>query len=109
MICTKTEREGNMTLSISGDLFIPDVAELHQDILPCLAASEFVSLDLGDVGEVDTAGLQLLLCVSRSSTSAGNRVTLENIAPGVELAASKLGLNISELSVSVSGGGQCPE
>ncbi len=98
-----------MILRITGDLFIPDVAELHQDILPCLGASEYVSLDLRDVGEVDTAGLQLLLCVSRSATTAGNRVTLDNITPGVELAANKLGLNLSELSTTVSGGGQCPE
>lgn len=90
-------------------MLIPDVAELHQDILPCLGASEYVSLDLQDVGEIDTAGLQLLLSVSRSATTAGNRVSLQNIPPSVVSTSTKLGLNPSELSESVSGGGACPE
>ena len=109
MVCTKTENDNNMTLRIIGDLRIPDVAELREDILPCLASHEHVSMDLRDVGEVDTAGLQLLLCVSRSTTSAGNRISIENIPQTVISTAAKLGMNPLELSESAPGGGQCPK
>lgn len=48
-------------MALSGELTIFSVADIRKCLLEVLAGLDGVSLDLRDVTEIDTAGLQLML------------------------------------------------
>jgi len=50
-----------MHLSIEGELTIFRAQEIREAILPVIAASEEIEIDLTNVTEVDAAGMQLLV------------------------------------------------
>lgn len=63
-------------LTLSGDLTIYTVNELKESLLVHLCATRRLELDLESVGEVDTAGLQVLLLCRREAEQARKEVTL---------------------------------
>lgn len=74
--------------TIAGELSIYRAAELCQALqawLPQALAcgNDTVQLDLAEVSEIDTAGLQLLLAVQRSAKDAGTQLTLQSASPTV--------------------------
>lgn len=73
---------------IAGELSIYRAAELCQALkawLPEALAKDgtAVRLDLAEVSEVDTAGLQLLLALQRSAQDAGAHLALQSASPAV--------------------------
>ena len=55
-------------LVIEGELTIYTAAELKQKLADALDGAAAVEIDLAQVGEIDTAGLQLLLLAQREGT-----------------------------------------
>ncbi len=53
------------TLSICGELTIFSVADIRKRLQEALAAVDTLSVDLSEVTEIDTAGLQLMLLAKR--------------------------------------------
>ena len=74
--------------TIAGELSIYRAAELCQALqawLPQALAcgDDAVYLDLAEVSDMDTAGLQLLLALQRSAEDAGARLALQSASPAV--------------------------
>jgi anti-anti-sigma factor len=63
-------------LSLTDDLTIYHALEQKQALLDALFASEHLELDLSQVGEMDTAGLQLLILLKKEAQAAGKRVSI---------------------------------
>ncbi|MGA7713054.1 MAG: STAS domain-containing protein [Rhizomicrobium sp.] len=69
MDITNTQVEDTSIVKIEGDLLIGCVAQAKPKIVAALAAGDKVLLDLGNLGECDTAGIQLLLMARASARS----------------------------------------
>ena len=67
---TQTTPEGATRLSVDGDLTIYHAAEIKQHLIDRVRDAGVLELDLSHVGEMDTAGLQLLTLAKRESLRA---------------------------------------
>lgn len=63
-------------VSIEGELTIYTAAELSAELLPRLGATPQMQIDLSQITEMDGAGLQLLIMVTREASKAGTALTL---------------------------------
>ncbi len=63
-------------LALSGELTIYRAAELKAELLAAAALGESPVLDLAEVSEIDTAGVQLLLLAQREAAARGAALTL---------------------------------
>lgn len=66
----------SQTLPLADDLTIYHALELKQKLLDALAANDELELDLSQVNEIDTAGLQLLLLLKKEAQRAGKRAVI---------------------------------
>ncbi|NKI97315.1 STAS domain-containing protein [Rhizobacter sp. SG703] len=72
-----------VVLRIEGELTIYRAAELKQTLLAAVAANPAVEVDLSQVSEFDSAGLQLLLLAKREAGAAGRTLRLVDHSPAV--------------------------
>lgn len=63
-------------LSLTDDLTIYHALEQKTTLLDALAASDDLELDLLQVGEIDSAGLQLLILLKKEAQRAGKSVSI---------------------------------
>jgi len=64
-------------LSVSGEMTIYTASALNEELQEMLATQpRGVVLDLSQVREFDTAGLQLLLCAQREAAAAGRELAV---------------------------------
>lgn len=56
-------------LAIQGELTIFTAADLRQQLLDALASGQEVDVDLSEVSEIDSAGLQLLVAAKREAAA----------------------------------------
>ena len=63
-------------VSLDGELTIYSAAELSAELLPRLGATPQMQIDLSQITEMDGAGLQLLIMVTREASKAGTALTL---------------------------------
>ena len=63
-------------VSLDGELTIYNAAELSAELLPRLGATPQMQIDLSQITEMDGAGLQLLIMVTREASKAGTALTL---------------------------------
>jgi anti-anti-sigma factor len=63
-------------LSLDQDLTIYHALEQKNHLLDALAATDELELDLLQVGEIDTAGLQLLILLKKEAQRAGKSVRI---------------------------------
>lgn len=61
-------------LNLNGDITIYEAATLKNELLSVLQESEMLEIDLSDVTELDTAGLQLLLMLKSESQIENRQV-----------------------------------
>lgn len=80
-------------LRIDGEMTIYRAAEIKQQLLGALAASSSLALDLSAVGEIDTAGVQLLMLTHREAAAAGGALTLVGVSDAVDEALTLLNLS----------------
>ena len=73
MEITTTQTDGTTILGISGDLRIATVADAKLQLVAALAACDEIQVDLSEVGQCDTAGIQLLLMACASARAKGKR------------------------------------
>lgn len=73
--------QGAATLRLQGELTIYTAADTKPRLLEALAASDALEINLGEVTEMDTAGVQLLILAKREAASAGKRLTLSEHSP----------------------------
>ncbi len=71
------ETQGGVTrLTVSGEMTIYEAASLKDDLLRAVAEHAEVEIDLSQVGELDTAGFQLLVLAKREALRAGRTLRL---------------------------------
>lgn len=64
------KKKNTMTrIQLEGELTIYTAAELKEKIASALQAGQPIEIDLSQIGEMDTAGLQLLLLAQRESAT----------------------------------------
>jgi anti-anti-sigma factor len=63
-------------IRVEGDMTIYTALDLKQELVPCLAKAEQLDLDLSQVNEMDTAGLQLLILLKRETAKRGTRLNI---------------------------------
>ncbi len=63
-------------LTLQEDLTIYHALEQKRQLLDALAQADALELDLSQVAEMDTAGLQLLILLKREAQKAGKQATI---------------------------------
>ena len=63
-------------LSLTEDLTIYHALEQKNALLAALAGTDDLELDLMHVGEIDTAGLQLLILLKKGAQRAGKTISI---------------------------------
>ena len=77
---------GSGSAGLAGELTVRTVAAARDELVAWLDGvpeGEAVTLDLGAVDEVDTAGLQLLVAVAASLGARGGSLRLDPVSPAV--------------------------
>ncbi len=69
-----------MSLSISGDLTIYTANEYRDSILEKFSAEKNIEIDLAEVEEIDSSGLQLLAAMNKEITSHGCEMQLVSVS-----------------------------
>ena len=69
MAITAETKDGVSRLRIAGDMTIYTAAGLKQELMQHLAQPGELEIDLSEVSEVDSAGLQLLILAKREGRS----------------------------------------
>lgn len=70
-------------LSVIEDMTIYNALEQKQRLMAALAEADLLELDLSQVGEMDTAGLQLLILCKREAARLNKSVTIVAHSPAV--------------------------
>ena len=70
-------------LGVAQDLTIYTAAEVKKLLLDALAAHDGLELDLSQVGEIDTAGVQLLILGKREALAANKQFKIVAHSPAV--------------------------
>lgn len=79
----QTTTEGATRLTIVGDLTIYQAAEIRQRLIESVRGNGVLELDLSHVGEIDTAGLQLLALAKRESRQLDREMRIVGHSPAV--------------------------
>ncbi len=66
--------DGVTRLAVDGDLTIYHAAEIKQHLIDGVRGNGVLELDLSHVGEIDTAGLQLLALAKRESAKQAHEL-----------------------------------
>ena len=85
-------------LKISGEQTIRTAGELHQALAEHLDRGLAVAMDLSEVGECDTAALQLIYAFRRSMAQRHQRFHITAVSPAIAETAAALGLRIDLLA-----------
>lgn len=70
-------------LAVSGAVTVAQVGELRALLLEALDQSPLVQVDLGQVEEIDIAGIQLLCAAHRLTAGSGRRLDVKNASERV--------------------------
>ena len=88
-----TASTASADLALGPELTIPFAAACHETLVQALAGSlGDLRLDLSGVTDVDSAGLQLLLCTRRSLVERGDALQISACSPAVVEALGVCGL-----------------
>lgn len=85
-------REACQCLHLAGEMTIYGAAELKPALLYALGHSEEIEIDLADISEIDTSGVQLLMLMKREAADAGKALRLVGHSPAVLEVFELLGL-----------------
>ncbi len=69
---TQTTIDGATRLTVDGELTIYHAAEIKERLIDGVRASPVLELDLSHVGQIDSAGVQLLALAKRESRTQGH-------------------------------------
>jgi len=79
----KNKKQQPGCIAIEGELTIYTALELKDKLLAGLSACDELELDLSGVGEIDAAGLQLLVLVKQEAAAAGKVLRFTGHSPVV--------------------------
>lgn len=71
-------------IAIDGEMTIFEASEIYQKILGSIRNSKDIEIDLSEVSEIDTAGLQLIMVAKILNAANGGRLSLINHSKAVQ-------------------------
>ena len=80
---TQTAADGATRMAIDGDLIIYHADEIKRRLIEGIRGNEVFELDLSRVGEMDSAGFQLLALAKQESHQAGHTLRIVSHSPAV--------------------------
>ncbi len=83
MTNVKDKKPQTQPIVISGELTIYTALELKDTLLTGLSTTDDLELDLSAVGEIDAAGLQLLVMIKQEATLLGKVIRFTGHSPVV--------------------------
>lgn len=83
MTVAKTKKGGVCRLKVKDDMTIYQAVSLKDDLLKGLEGCEELEVSLAEVGEMDSAGLQLMLLVKREAAAQGKDIRFVAHSPAV--------------------------
>ena len=90
---SRKPKSAGATVRIAGDMTIYQAEEIRQKLLAGIGASgSMVEIDLQDVSEIDTAGVQLLIAAKHAAAAVGKTVCLKAGSAAVAEVLALLGL-----------------
>lgn len=90
----ETSQGAAACLAVEGEMTIYRAAELHPALLDMVRTQDAPVLDLTDVTEFDSAGVQLLLVARREAERLGKRLALRGASAAVRDTFTLLGLTL---------------
>jgi len=81
------------TFELTGEFTVCEVAALHSELLACLTSKSRVVIDLSQVTDCDTAGLQLLCAAHKMALARDAQLSLFGHSRAIRLAADRAGLD----------------
>ncbi len=103
MKITTTQTEGAARIAIVGDLRIATVADAKPELVTALAACDTMLIDLSDLGQIDTAGIQLLLMVRAGARAKGKGFALVGQTNSFRAALDRIGIPIAGIDAAAAG------
>jgi len=98
---TRIER----TLKLEGNLSIYDAVGLREKLASLLKEADILKIDMAEISDCDTSGLQILCSTKKTADKEGKRILLEGISKVIEDAMIKTGI-IHEM-IAHDGGAGC--
>jgi len=92
MELSSERHENRLRVHAAGEMTIYSAAELKPALLEALGQSDEIEIDLSNVSEMDTSGVQLLMLVKREAVAAGKALALSGHSPAVLEVFELLGL-----------------
>jgi anti-anti-sigma factor len=74
-MCAAKKKSAVTRIAIEGELTIYAAAEIKEKIASAFQSEQPLEIDLSQIGEMDTAGLQLLLLAKREGIARNRQVT----------------------------------
>lgn len=84
-----------MELTLENKLTIYDVAELREKIISLQDTNELIKMDLSQVTECDTAGIQFLCAILRSVQEKKRTIVINKFSRAIHEAAEQIGLRLA--------------
>jgi anti-sigma B factor antagonist len=83
-MATKSESEERaLQIEAGEELTIYHAGQMKEALLGPLAQADALEVDLSQVAEIDSAGVQLLVLLKREAAAAGKRLSLVGHSPAV--------------------------
>ncbi len=92
MNITKEEKNGEAIVKVEGAITINEVAELGKRLLECFKANTSLALDLKDVSDCDTSGIQLLVSTNKMVKISKKEFSVIHASECVRTAAGRIGI-----------------
>ena len=99
-IFTKEEKDGETILKINGGLSVYEASVIRDELAACFKSHDKVILDVDEVGNCDTAGVQLMVSAFRTAENAGKTFEVRGASDSVRKSVVDLGLRPSAIGWS---------
>ena len=91
---TKQEKDQTVILKIDGPLTIDNLKHLKEELITCYDEYSGIVLDLKNVNECDTAGIQLLWATRKTATYKNKSFSIQSPSESIKNAAERIGIGL---------------
>jgi anti-sigma B factor antagonist len=84
----------NMNFTVEKKITIYEVTEIHKKILSLMEKESNLQIDLSQVTECDTAGIQLLCSILRTAQKKGETITIHPFSRAIQDTARNIGIEL---------------
>lgn len=94
---TREEKDGEAILKLNGGMSIYEAAAIRDELAACFKNHDKVILDVDEVGNCDTAGIQLMVSAFRTADDTGKTFEVRGMSDSVRKSVVDLGLRLSAI------------